>query len=91
MMIRDTMRSAAEQSIAPYNNSRLKKLLDEVGPYAIKFVPAFSDLVLTAHSTPANYLLRNKFRRDFNIDCVLFHQDQEAEVHTDRRELYGWR
>jgi hypothetical protein len=46
--------------------------------------PAFSDLVLTVHSTYTNHLFRNKFRRDFRIDCVLFHPDQEAEIHTDR-------
>jgi len=46
--------------------------------------PAFSDLVLTVHSTQANHFLRNKFREDFRIDCVLFNPDQEAELHTDR-------
>lgn len=46
--------------------------------------PAFSDLVFTVHSTYANHYLRNKFREDFKIDCVLFHPDQEAELHTDR-------
>jgi hypothetical protein len=45
---------------------------------------SFPDLVFTVHSTSANHTLRNKFRRDFDIDCVLFHPDQEAEVHTDR-------
>ncbi len=45
--------------------------------------PIFDDLVLTVHSTFANHKLRNKFRRDFAIDCVLFHPDQEAELHTD--------
>lgn len=45
--------------------------------------PGFSDLVLTVHSTDANHFLRNKFRRDFKIDCVIFHPDQEAEMHTD--------
>lgn len=46
--------------------------------------PTFQELVLTVHSTLANHVLRNKFRRDFGIDCVLFHPDQEAELHTDR-------
>jgi hypothetical protein len=46
--------------------------------------PIFSDLVLTVHSTYANHYLRNKFREDFKVDCVLFHPDQEAELHTDR-------
>ena len=46
--------------------------------------PTYSDLVLTVHSTYVNHLLRNKFRKHFRIDCVLFHPDQEAEVHTDR-------
>jgi hypothetical protein len=45
--------------------------------------PMFSDLVLTVHSTQANHYLRNKFREDFRIDCVLFNPDQEAELHTD--------
>jgi len=40
--------------------------------------------VLTVHSTYVNHSLRNKFRKQFRIDCVLFHPDQEAEVHTDR-------
>jgi len=50
----------------------------------VQVQPAFSDLVLTVHSTFANHYLRNKFREDFKIDCVLFHPDQEAELHTDR-------
>jgi hypothetical protein len=44
----------------------------------------FPDLVFTVHSTFANHALRNKFRRDFAIDCVLFPPDQEAEIDTDR-------
>jgi len=51
----------------------------------VRVQPAFSDLVLTVHSTQANHFLRNKFREDFKIDCVLFNPDQEAELHTDRR------
>ncbi|MBB5341467.1 hypothetical protein [Tunturiibacter gelidoferens] len=50
----------------------------------VQVQPVFSDLVLTVHSTYANHYLRNKFREDFKIDCVLFHPDQEAELHTDR-------
>jgi hypothetical protein len=50
----------------------------------VRAQPAFSDLVLTVHSTQANHFLRNKFREDFEIDCVLFNPDQEAELHTDR-------
>ena len=46
--------------------------------------PAYSDLLLSVHSTHANHTMRNLFRETFNIDCVLFHPDQEAEVHTDR-------
>lgn len=46
--------------------------------------PTYSDLVLTVHSTYVNHSLRNKFRKQFRIDCVLFNPDQEAEVHTDR-------
>jgi hypothetical protein len=48
--------------------------------------PAFSEVLLTVHSTSANQALRNKFRRAFGIDCVLFHPDQEAEIHTDRAQ-----
>jgi hypothetical protein len=51
--------------------------------------PAFSDLVLTVHSTQANHFLRNKFREDFKVDCVLFNPDQEAELHTDG-ERHVW-
>jgi hypothetical protein len=43
----------------------------------------YIDLMLTVHSTYANHFLRNKFRKEFEIDCVLFHPDQEAELHTD--------
>ena len=46
--------------------------------------PGFSDLLLTVHSTQANHVLRNKFRETFTIDCVLFHPDQEADLHTDK-------
>lgn len=46
--------------------------------------PIYADLLLTVHSTQANHLLRNHFREQFHIDCVLFHPDQEAESHTDR-------
>jgi hypothetical protein len=45
--------------------------------------PSYMDLLLTVHSTFANHLMRNQFREFFNIDCVLFHPDQEAENHTD--------
>jgi len=45
---------------------------------------SFPDLIFTVHSTHANHELRNKFRKDFKIDCVLFHPDQEAEIHTDQ-------
>ncbi len=46
--------------------------------------PMYAELLLTVHSTQANHLLRNQFREQFSIDCVLFHPDQEAESHTDR-------
>lgn len=45
--------------------------------------PSYSELLFTVHSTHANHLLRNRFRESFRIDCVLFHPDQEAEIHTD--------
>ncbi len=67
------------------------RIFDATRPSArmayIKWVraqPAFPDLVLTVHSTHANHFLRNQFRQQFNIDCVLFNPDQEAEIHTDR-------
>jgi hypothetical protein len=44
---------------------------------------AYADVMITVHATATNHFLRNKFRQDFNIDCVLFHPDQEAELHTD--------
>jgi hypothetical protein len=43
----------------------------------------FDLLVLTVHSTHANQFLRDRFREQFKIDCVLFHPDQEADLHTD--------
>ncbi len=43
----------------------------------------YDDLVYTVHSTDANHQMRNRFRRSFKIDCVLFHPDQEAEQHTN--------
>ncbi len=46
--------------------------------------PIYADLLLSVHSTQANHVLRNQFREDFRIDCVLFNPDQEAESHTDR-------
>lgn len=46
--------------------------------------PMYADLLLTVHSTQANHSLRNQFREQFRIDCVLFNPDQEAESHTDR-------
>lgn len=49
-----------------------------------KAQPIYEDLLLTVHSTHANHLLRNQFREQFHVDCVLFHPDQEAESHTDR-------
>jgi hypothetical protein len=53
----------------------------------VKAQPAFHDLlVMTVHSTYANHSLRNKFRKDFRIDCVLFHPDQAAELHTDMQQ-----
>lgn len=49
----------------------------------VRVQPAFSELLLTVHSTHANRSLRNKFKEDFKIDCVLFNPDQEADLHTD--------
>ena len=52
----------------------------------VRSQPVYTELILTVHSTHANHLMRNLFRERFNIDCVLFHPDQEAEVHTDRAQ-----
>lgn len=46
--------------------------------------PEYPDLVTTVHSTVTNHTLRNRFRTDFKIDCVVFRPDQEADLHTDR-------
>jgi hypothetical protein len=43
----------------------------------------FSDILLTVHATHANHTLRNLFRTQFRIDCVLFRPDQSADLHTD--------
>jgi hypothetical protein len=66
------------------------KIFDATQPRArdayIKFVqaqPAHDHLLLTVHATYGNHVLRDYFRKSFGIDCVLFHPDQEAEVHTD--------
>jgi hypothetical protein len=48
--------------------------------------PTYFDLLLTVHSTQANHFLRNHFRETFNVDCVLFHPDQEADLHTDKAD-----
>ena len=67
------------------------KVFDATDPAArasyvswVRAQPAFQDLILTVHATHANHYLRNRFRTDFRIDCVLFHPDQEAEIHTDK-------
>ncbi len=69
------------------------KIFDATDPHAraayvnwVRGQPAFSELLLTVHSTSANQALRNKFRRAFSIDCVLFNPDQEADIHTDRAQ-----
>lgn len=48
--------------------------------------PVYSQLLLTVHSTIGNQSLRNKFKEDFKIDCVLFNPDQAADLHTDMLE-----
>ena len=65
------------------------KIFDATDPYNrmlyIKWVErqaAFEKLVTTVHSTIANHSFRDKFRRVFSIDCVLFHPDQEADYYT---------
>lgn len=48
-----------------------------------KTQPIYQELLLSVHSIYANQILKNKFREQFNIDCVLFHPDQMADTHTD--------
>jgi hypothetical protein len=48
--------------------------------------PIYNQLLLTVHSTIGNQTLRNRFKEDFKIDCVLFNPDQAADLHTDMRE-----
>ena len=69
------------------------KIFDATDPYRIKLYlqwvqaqPAFDELVTSVHSTIANHTFRNQFRSDFNIDCVMFYPDQEAEYHTDTQQ-----
>ena len=45
--------------------------------------PVYQELLLSIHSIYANHILRDKFREEFKIDCVLFHPDQKADAHTD--------
>lgn len=66
------------------------RVFDATGPSArvlydrwARAQPEYWNLLLTVHSTRANHLLRNRFREEHHIDCVLFHPDQEAELHTD--------
>jgi hypothetical protein len=50
--------------------------------------PVYSELMLTVHSVAANHELRNLFRRQFKIDCVLFHPDQQAEAYTNANHIW---
>jgi len=76
--------------VAPYDPHGWK-IFDATRPSAqaaylawVKAQPTqFDLLVTTVHSTFANRCLRNLFREQFQIDCVLFHPDQEADLHTD--------
>lgn len=47
--------------------------------------PDYRSLLLTVHSTYSNHALRDRFKRQFRIDCVTFRPDQRAEMHTNRR------
>lgn len=47
--------------------------------------PDYRSLLLSVHSTYANHAMRDRFRRRFSIDCVLFRPDQRAELHTNAR------
>jgi hypothetical protein len=45
----------------------------------------YRSLLLTVHSTYANHAMRDRFKRQFGIDCVTFRPDQRAELHTNGR------
>lgn len=47
--------------------------------------PDYRSLLLTVHSTYANHAMRDRFKRQFRIDCVTFRPDQRAELHTNGR------
>jgi hypothetical protein len=78
--------------VAPFDPKGWR-IFDATDPYCrmlyVKWVesqPAFEELITTVHSTIANHTFRDQFRRDFEIDCVLFHPDQEAEYYTDLQQ-----
>jgi hypothetical protein len=52
--------------------------------------PMFEEVLLTVHSNYLNHLLRDEFRKDFSIHCVLFHPDEwdRGEVYTSRSDVW---
>ncbi len=58
---------------------------DNIAIYAewLNLQPNFDDAVLTIHSDYWFHFLRNAFRQQFKIDCVLFHPDE-----LDYRQYY---
>lgn len=53
------------------------------------FQPYYRALTLTTHSQLANQYLRNAFRRQYRIDCVVFPPD-ELNPHYTRRRVDRW-
>lgn len=52
--------------------------------------PTLRDVLLTVHSDYHNHLLRNLFREQFRLDCVLFHPDERdsASVYTTGTDVW---
>jgi hypothetical protein len=44
--------------------------------------PTLRDILVTVHSDYHNHLLRNLFREQFHVDCVLFHPDEQDSAGT---------
>lgn len=71
-------------------NPRDWRIFDATHPAALhayirwaRAQPILPDLVTTVHSTWTNHVLRDTFRRQFRIDCVLFRPDQESHPYTN--------
>jgi hypothetical protein len=49
----------------------------------LQYQPSLKDILVTVHSDYINHILRDQFREQFRIDCVLFHPDER-----DNTRLY---